>query len=206
LILTCRCEARMLCAPSIEWLVDQSDSIGIYKVDTLIITDHPTGGPHSTFGTASLKCTLIAGKKGNPPFTCETNYMIEIRSSEAEISQQIAIGDLLVCFFHQDGGLEKVWRTGNLTSPPHRGDHALYSSTFNILKSEADIINAINTRLNSKVNPYKPELGDFKDLIRIPRDKEAYESLQARSGGWLIIPPDLQSTNSGTLHEPTLVK
>jgi hypothetical protein len=197
LFLTGTSKARILCAPSIEWLVDQSDSIGIYKVGTLTITDRPSGDPHPSFGRAALKGELIATEKGKPPFGCEATYMIVPIRSDTDIGKQIAQGDLLVCFFHKVDGLEKVLRTCNLTSPPLRGDNVLYSSTFTILKTEADIIKAIDSRLNCQVASYNPDSSYPTNWIEIPMDKEAYDSLHAMSGSYLIIPPDLQKPNAG---------
>jgi len=131
------------------------------------------------------------------------NYMIEPASTDMDIRKQISKGDLIVCFFHKVDGSEKVWQTSNLTSPPHRGDNALYASTFTILKTEADIIKAIDSRLKCQVSSYSPDAGYPTNWVEIPEDNEASDSLRGKSGSYLIIPPDLQKSSAGMTNNPS---
>jgi hypothetical protein len=188
--------ARSRVAPSIEWLADQSDVVGVYSVVAMHIEAAPEAIDLSKnrgkWGQATVELELAEAKKGNPPTKLKSFYWLHPTDSDAEIRRDITMGHQVLCFLTSASGTHEreVRYSVNLDAPDKNGLHTAFSSAFAVLFTRDDILSILDTRLKHAVKV--PLADERKFWVEVPLNSPAFKVLHGRSVCYLIIPEDLR--------------
>jgi HEAT repeat protein len=208
LLCTSSAVARVNVAPSIEWLVDQSDAVGVFEVTEIRIASEPQKhdpktGQYGRWGEAEITVELRSTKKGEPPKKLKSTYMLHPTDSDDDIAKEIAKGHRLLFFFRENHNQAKsnAYRVVNLDSPAVHGPHALFAADFTILWTRKTVLAAIDQRLKVRRANAQKNVKDRDYWVEVPGQSEAHGSLYGRSKCYLIMPRDLWPVTRR--HEPS---
>ena len=185
IILCFNLEARSLSWFTPEWLADQSNSIGVYKVKGFTTC--------AVYGS-QVDLSLQLKIKGEPPkATDERIYIYDAGSNNIECSVD---DQVLVCFGARAPGINFLL---SLRAIHKRTSNRVFSVSGNPILSGVEALGFINKRL---VDPKDKWDGDHKELlVCAPESSVAYKCFRGRSGCYLFVPKDLQTDEMVTYYK-----
>ncbi len=188
--------AEIMVGESLEWLVDSSDAIGVYKA----VGVEP-GKKGKSWAYSRVRGQLARKLKGNAPKKVSFRYYAQ--GTKDSPPKKLGKADKFLVFFPRAKKEDKEVKTRYticLSAPNVRGFRSIaFTKDFRVLKREEDILKVVGRRVKLKKSPglaspekaanvFTPPSGFLR--VEIPYDKEAFRALWAGSVCYLVVPAD----------------
>lgn len=184
---------------SIEWIVDSSDSIGVYRLDGSR-TDTDAAKRSGVWVSIELVAERSETLKGSPPTETTFQHNVRLESENAD-TPRFDDAEFLVFFHHSKTNETSVRFAVNLTTPATDGNGSTaFTRDFGVLKARKAIREVVDKRiaLNRHVHVPMPRfdlqgyssVGSGRVMMATPFGSEAFRTLYRGSGCYLIVPAD----------------
>lgn len=174
-------QAEIVVTRSLEWLCDNSDAVGIYKiVENSLKTTNKNNRQRYTY-TLQLSESL----KGNPAKQCNAEFSVYGRAAKTTGDTVRKADEILVCFQTKKPYAPAIIHQINLSKPWHAGaNFVAVDAKFNMMKKRNEIMTLVRSRLK---HPQSKSV-----QLAIPPDSEAWKALWSGSSCFLLVPEDLK--------------
>ena len=195
-------QASIIVSRSVEWLCDESDAVGIYKVvDNSVSTTNEHGRQRYAY-TLQLSESL----KGSPTKKCDAKFSTHVTTARKTGDTVREKDELLVCFQTKKSYAPAIMHQINLSRPWHAGSAFLaIDARFNVILNRKQIMTLVRSRL--KRSPSKAvsetESSETGSLVEIPPGSQAWKALWAGSACGLLVPQDLKPEAVKEEKQPT---
>jgi len=186
-------QASLIVGKSAEWLCDNSDTVGIYKVvKGSVVTTNNNDSRHRYTYTLQLSESL----KGDPAKKCDAKFSVHVLTAQ-KTGDTVQESDELIVFFQTKKTYEPaIIHQINLSRPWHAGaSFVAVDAKFNVIAKRNQIIALVQSRLK------QPPSQSVQ--VAIPPDSAAWTAVWAGSACFLLVPEDLKPKTVEKKEQPT---
>jgi hypothetical protein len=186
-------QASIVVSQSAEWLCDNSDTVGIYKVVKGSVGKTNNNDSRHRY-TYTLQ--LTESLKGDPVKKCSAKFSVHVGTAQ-KTGDTVQESDELIVFFQAKKTYEPaIIHQINLSRPWHAGARFVaVDAKFNVISKRKQIMTLVRFRLKQPPS---------KSLqVEIPPDSGAWKALWGGSACFLLVPEDLKPKTDEEKKQPT---